>query len=160
MTAGIAEKHPDLAILDPPGRAGILALHADRLGALLEKAGFIEHQHRPVIAQMLDRVAPEIIADPIGVPARARQKLLHPVRRPITGCLGKLPAVLPFQRRHQTAKIGQGPTTRFRTQKMPAKPAAEVIQIPRPTLDLETLCHQRPPPRPPYHTSPAVVLVS
>src|SRR5512134_2131498 len=29
MPAGIAEKHADLAVLDAPGRAGILTLHAN-----------------------------------------------------------------------------------------------------------------------------------
>ena len=34
VPAGIAEEHPDLAVLDPPRRAGILPLHPDRLGPL------------------------------------------------------------------------------------------------------------------------------
>ena len=158
MTTGIAEKHPDLAVFNPAGRAGILALHADRLGPLLEKARFIKHQNSLVITQMLDRIAPQIIANQIGVPARPRQKLLHPVRRPIARRFGKLPAVLPFQRRHQTAKIGNHTPTRLRPQKMMPKPGAKVIQIACPTLNFQTICHRLPPSRQPYHTIPTVVL--
>ena len=59
----------------------------------------------------------DIIANQIGIPARSRQKLLHPVRRAVTRCLGKLPAVLPLQRRHQATKIAQSTTMRFQSKK-------------------------------------------
>src|SRR3954452_17550060 len=44
MAAGIAEEHADLAIPDPAGGAAVLALHASRLLALFQEAGFVEHQ--------------------------------------------------------------------------------------------------------------------
>ena len=46
MAAGIAEKHADLAVLDAPRRAGVLTMHAGRLGAFLEKASLVQHQDR------------------------------------------------------------------------------------------------------------------
>ena len=36
VTAGVGQEHPELAVLDPPGRARILALHPSGLGSLLE----------------------------------------------------------------------------------------------------------------------------
>ena len=49
--AGVGEEHPDLAVLDPPGGARVLALHPGRLGALLEEPGLIHHQHPARVAQ-------------------------------------------------------------------------------------------------------------
>jgi hypothetical protein len=36
----VGQKHAELAILDSPGRAGVLALHASRLGALCRPPGY------------------------------------------------------------------------------------------------------------------------
>ena len=71
MAAGIGEKDTNLAVLDAPGRAGLLTRHAGRLGAFLEKARFIQHQDRIVIAQVLDHIGPQVISDRIGVPVNA-----------------------------------------------------------------------------------------
>lgn len=43
--AGIAEEQTELTVLDPPGGAGILTADINRVGALVEKPGFIDHQH-------------------------------------------------------------------------------------------------------------------
>ncbi len=56
MPSGIAEKDADLAVLDAPGRAGVLALHTDRMGALLHKAGLVQHQHAIGITEVLDDI--------------------------------------------------------------------------------------------------------
>jgi hypothetical protein len=42
--AGIHQLDRDLGVLDPPGGAGVLALHPDRLAALLEIAGLVDDQ--------------------------------------------------------------------------------------------------------------------
>jgi hypothetical protein len=55
--AGVGQEHPDLAVLDPPGRARVLALHPGGLAALLEEPGLIHHQHRLRVAQVLGHIA-------------------------------------------------------------------------------------------------------
>jgi hypothetical protein len=72
MPAGIAEKHPDLAILDASCRSGVLALHSARLVPLFQKAGLVQHQHCLLIAQVLDHIRAQIIAHLIGFPVRPR----------------------------------------------------------------------------------------
>jgi hypothetical protein len=54
---GVGQVDGDLRVLDAPGGAGVLALHPDRGGALLQIAGLIQHQHRARVAQPLDHVA-------------------------------------------------------------------------------------------------------
>ncbi len=43
---GVGEEDPDPAVLDPPRRAAVLPLHADRLATLLEEAGLVDDQDR------------------------------------------------------------------------------------------------------------------
>ena len=114
MAAGVAKENADLAVLDAPRRAGVLAVDAGRLGALLEKAGLIQHQDCVVITQVLDHIGPQIIAERIGVPVDAREELLHAVWRVVAGRLGEVPAVLPLQGSQQALKISQGASARLR----------------------------------------------
>jgi hypothetical protein len=92
--AGVGQEHPDLAVLDPPGGASVLASHPDRLGALLAEPGLIDHQHRSRIAEVLDHIAAQLVADRISIPAGLIQQPLHPVGHELTSMLSQLPAVL------------------------------------------------------------------
>ena len=47
LVRDIGGKHADLAVGDLARRSGVLAAHAARVLALLEKAGLVDHQHRP-----------------------------------------------------------------------------------------------------------------
>ena len=49
--AGVDEVDGDLGVLDPPGRAGVLALDPDGVGALLHVAGLVDHQHRLLVVR-------------------------------------------------------------------------------------------------------------
>ncbi len=102
MRCGIGQVDRDLGVLDPPGGAGVLALHAHRAVALLQVTGLVEHQHRVEVAQGSDDVVTQIVADTVGVPARPRQQILHAVRIGLAGVLSDRPAVLPRQ-------VGQQP---------------------------------------------------
>jgi MmyB-like transcription regulator ligand binding domain len=68
-----------LGVLDPSSGAGVLALHADRGGALLEIAGLVDDQRRLLVAQVLHDMAADVVADGIVVPDRAGQQVLHPI---------------------------------------------------------------------------------
>jgi hypothetical protein len=67
------------------------------LGALLDVAGLVDHQHGLRVGQVLHDVVAQVIAYRVGVPHRAGQQMLHPVRAGFPGVLGDRPAVHPWQ---------------------------------------------------------------
>ena len=95
---GVGQEHRDLGVLDPPRSAGVLALHPDRVHALLHVAGLVDHQHRVRVAEGVDDIAAQIVADRVGVPLRAGTA--DAAARPgsgIAAMLGDRPAVLAIQ---------------------------------------------------------------
>jgi hypothetical protein len=108
---GVGEEHRDLRVLDPPRRAGVLALHANRLTALLDVPSFIDHEDGAGVGEGVDHVAAQVVTDRVGVPLRAGEKMLQPIRREITAMLGDRPAVLAIQTgqhpQHQPASMAQ-----------------------------------------------------
>ncbi len=84
----------DLGVLDSACGAGVLALDANRAGALLHVAGLVDHQHRLVVVQMVHYVAAHVVADGIGVPLRPAEQVLHPVWGSVPNPFGDGPAVL------------------------------------------------------------------
>jgi hypothetical protein len=48
--------------------------------ALLEVPGLIDHQHRARVAEVLDHQGAHVVADPVVVPDRPGQQVLHAVR--------------------------------------------------------------------------------
>ena len=84
--ARIAQEHADLAVLDPPGRAGILPRDTDRVRALLQEAGFIDNQHAIGITKRFDGVRPNQISQTVRLPLAPPEQRLHPVR-PRRPCL-------------------------------------------------------------------------
>jgi len=67
---GIGDKHPDMAVLDPAGGAGVPPLHPHRAGALLQVPGLVDHQHRVGVTQVFHRGVAHVVADGVGVPHR------------------------------------------------------------------------------------------
>jgi hypothetical protein len=65
---------------------------------LLHHPGLIHHQDRLRVAQVLDHVRPQVVADRLGIPVGAPQQMLQGVGRPIPDRLGQLPAVLALDR--------------------------------------------------------------
>src|SRR5215210_3185354 len=155
MAASIGEENADLAVLDAPRRAGGLALDPGRLGALLEKAGLIQHQDRVVVTQVLDHVGAQIIPQRIGVPVNAREELLHAVWRGVAGRLGEVPAVLPLQGGQQALKISQGASARLRTPEPRGNPPSNRLQLLSPVLSFAPARHGSvPPPQAEQRTNP------
>jgi site-specific DNA recombinase len=133
---GVGQEHADLAVLRPPGRPGVLPLHPGRAGALLDKASLIGDQHAIAVTQMPGDVVPDVIADPAGVPVRAAQQPLHPVRADLTRPLGQRPPVLPLQARHQPRHILPDPGPRLRAGEPPRDPLMNPVQLRR-----NEICH-------------------
>jgi hypothetical protein len=131
-SGGIDQVDRDLSVLDAARGAGVLALHPHRLDALLEVPSLIHHQHRPGIAQMLDHIVAQVIADRVLIPHRPSEQVLQPIRAGIAGVLGDRPAVLGWQ-------LGQQPSTnalaRRRGSTRPNRPAS------RPNNSSSPTCH-------------------
>ena len=67
---GVGQIDRDLGVLDPPGGAGVLALHTHRVDSLLEVPGLVNHQDGVRVAQVVDDVPAKVVADQVGVPHR------------------------------------------------------------------------------------------
>ncbi len=78
--AGIDEVDRDLGILDPSGRAGVLALDPDSVDALFHVAGLVDDEHRGFVVEVLDDVFAHVVADGLGIPGGPAQQMLHTVR--------------------------------------------------------------------------------
>ena len=64
----VGGENADLAVRDLARRTRILPRYAARRFALLQKAGFIDYQHRIIVSQMLDNIIAHQIAQCIGIP--------------------------------------------------------------------------------------------
>jgi hypothetical protein len=131
---GIGQVDRDLGVLYPARGSGVLALHAGGGGPLLDIPGLIDHEHRAGVAQMLDDVAAYVIAHPVGIPARPRQKVLHAARRRVPGMLGDGPAVLPGQAGQQPRHERPRPAPRLHPAETMPDTQHYVIQDARPAL--------------------------
>jgi hypothetical protein len=100
--------------------------------ALLDEAGLVQHQHGVRITQLLDDVGLQVVADLLGIPAHAAEKVLHPVGRGIAGTLGQLPAILALHRGQQPAQIGQQASARLDPGEAGRKARAQPLQLRRP----------------------------
>jgi hypothetical protein len=118
---GAGQEHADLGVLDPPGRAAVLALHARRAGALLQEPGLITNQHPSRVTEPGGHEPANIITDRISIPGRGAQQPLHRLRIPMTGLLRQPPAVLALGRRQQPQHELPGGAPRFH----PREPARD-----------------------------------
>lgn len=123
---GIAEKHPDLRVLDPASGAGALALHPDRLHALLQIPRLVDDQYRLRVTEPVDDHRPYAIADSVGVPHRPIQQPLHRVRAGTPSLLRQLPARLDLDVGQQAGHEHRRRPTRLN----PPEPARERIEHP------------------------------
>jgi hypothetical protein len=126
--AGIHQVDGDLGVLDAAGGAGVLALHPSCLGALLEIPGLVDDQHRIGIAEVLHEVVAEVVADPVVVPHRPGEQVLHPVGAGVAGVLGDRPAVLARQVRQQPVHECPGPLAWLHPAEPARHPAQQLLQ--------------------------------
>src|SRR4029077_197847 len=109
---GIGQIHRNLGVLDTPSGAGVLALHPDRMNALVHIPGFVNHEDGPGVTERVDDILTQIISNPVGVPLRPRQQVLQPVGAGVATGFGDRPAILAVQPRnhpeHQLTGMAQG----------------------------------------------------
>jgi hypothetical protein len=107
----IRQIHRHLGVLDAARGTAVLALHPDAVHTLLDVTGLIDHQDRTRVAERIDDVIAQIVADIVGVPAGPCQQVLQPVRSDRAAMLGDRPAILAIQARdhpgHQLARMAQ-----------------------------------------------------
>jgi hypothetical protein len=125
---GVQEVDGDLGVLDAAGGAGVLALHPNRLQALLEVAGLVDDQHRLGIAQVLDHISAHVVADPVVVPYRPTEQVLHPIGAGVPGVLSDRPAVLSWQIGQQPEHERPGPLAWLHPAEPPRDPAQQLLQ--------------------------------
>jgi hypothetical protein len=103
MPEGVGEVDGDLGVLAPAGGAGVLALDANRVRALLQLSGLVHHEHGLLVRQMLQHVAAQVVAEQVGVPLCPPEQVLQPpVRGGVPDVLDYGPAVLARQVREQS----------------------------------------------------------
>src|SRR5580693_4621195 len=94
MARYIGGEYADLTVRDLASRACVLAPHAARRFALLQKARLIKNQHCVRIGQGLQRVVTNNIAQRIGVPPSTSQNRLLAPGAPIARRFRSHPAGL------------------------------------------------------------------
>ena len=151
VPARIAQEHADLAVLDPAGGPCTLSRDAGRLLAFLQKTGLVEHQDGIGIAELFDNIGLQVVPHSVGVPPRARQKLLDTIRRAVAGRFGQLPAVLALDRRQQAAKIGSRSTARLRSPETRRDAIHNIVQTRQPVGNISAHRHGRDPSSPITH---------
>src|SRR5215210_7305905 len=87
LLRGIAEEHADLAVL------------------LLQEAGLVADEHRPLVCEVLDHVLAQVVAYQICVPLRLIEQSLHTIWGAVSNGLGHLPAVLTLHRSGECLQV-------------------------------------------------------
>jgi hypothetical protein len=148
----VGQEHADLGVLDPAGRAGVLARHPGRVRALLDEPGLVPHQHRGGVAQVFDGVLAQVITHAVSVPAGAVEQPLHPIRGQLPGLFSQPPAVLALQRAEQPLQVPKGSAARLDASEPRPDPLVQLDQPvrPHPRLLLGLLDLAARPRRAPY----------
>jgi hypothetical protein len=80
------------------------------------------------MAERLGDVGAHVIADPVVVPHRSAEQVLHPIRGDIPGVLGDRPAVLAWQIRQQPAHERPGVPAWLHPAEPACDPAQQLLQ--------------------------------
>jgi hypothetical protein len=104
----VSGEHADLTVGDLARRAGVLPLHAAGGGALLEKAGLVDHQHGIRCRQGLEGIVAHQITQRVGLPTAAAEHGLLPPGAGIARRLGTHPAGLAPLRPEQPVEERRG----------------------------------------------------
>lgn len=75
--------------------SGVLSCNAAGLAAPLEESCLVNDQHAARVGpEVREYIVAQIVAHPVGIPARDAQQALHTLRIGIADRLGELPAIL------------------------------------------------------------------
>jgi hypothetical protein len=109
LTSATASGIRCLGVLPLTRRARVLAGYPNRLLTLLQKASLIHDEYSAILlAQMLDDVFKQVVADGICVTAGGVQKTLCSLRSALSYLFGHLPAVLALYASEQSSEGAAG----------------------------------------------------
>src|SRR5690606_19459589 len=74
VAAGIACKYTDLAVLDPSGGPGILTADPDRVLALLQEPGLVDHQHAALVTERVGDILAHEVSQMISRPRASSEQ--------------------------------------------------------------------------------------
>src|SRR5829696_439370 len=94
-----------LAVLLLARSTRVLWLNPNRLGPLLQEAGLVADEHRPLVCEVLDHVLAQVVAYQICVPLRLVEQSLHTIWGTVSNSLGHLPAVLTLHRSGECLQV-------------------------------------------------------
>lgn len=129
MFRRVGQERADLRVLRPPGRAGVLALHAGGLEALFQKSGLVADQDTVRVAEMLHHIVTDIVAHPVDVPVRPSQQPLHAVRAGLASLLGQRPPVLTLETSDQPGHVLTSPGPWLGPPEPATDPVTQRIQL-------------------------------
>jgi hypothetical protein len=130
----VGREDPDLAVGDLARRAGVLARHTAGRLALLEKASFVEHQHRVRSGQRLQRTIAHDVAQHVRLPAATAEDRLLPPWPRVARRLGPHPTGLAPLRPEQPIEELTGRRCHPRLGEQRTHPGLDVAQRRRPQL--------------------------
>ena len=136
MPAGVGEEDADLGVLDPARGAGVLPRHAGRAVALLEEPGLVEDQDRVGVAEVLDDIGPQVVADRVGVPVGAAHEVLDAVGVGVADPLGDLPGVLPLHRAEEPGEVGPDAVAGLAAGEAGPDPPGQLVELLPPFADV------------------------
>lgn len=93
IATSIAQKHPNLAILDSANSAAVQASNTSRVQTFLQKASFINDTNS-IISQVVGDIAIQAVAQRISVPIGTTEEVLKAIRIVVTTDFGELPTIL------------------------------------------------------------------
>ena len=106
------------------------------MGALLEEAGLVEDQDGVGIAEGLDDVGPQVVADRVGVPVGPAQQVLDAVGVVVADLLGQLPGVLALHRAQQADEVGPDAVAGLAAGEPGPDPPGDLVELLPPVADL------------------------
>jgi hypothetical protein len=133
---GRGEEDADLRVVDPPGRARVLPGDGRRLGPLLEEPGLVEDQDGVGIADRLDDVGSQVVADRVAIPFGPAHQVRDAVGVGVADRLGDLPGVLPRDRPEQADEVGPDAVTRLAAAEPLSDPSGHLVELLAPFTDL------------------------
>jgi hypothetical protein len=124
-----ARKTPTWQLTVSPAVPVVLAGDAAGFPPLLEEAGLVDDEDASrLVAEVVDDVLPEVVADTVGVPGGSAQQALHAPRPGLPDRLGELPAVLALHPLEQPCQIAPGPFACFGASEAVSDPCVHLRQ--------------------------------
>jgi hypothetical protein len=106
----------------------------------LQEPGLIHDQHAGVVAQLLDHIGSQIIADRVGLPLSGIEQALHATRMWLAELFRQLPAVLALHRSQEALQVPPRPLPDLRAAEPRSEPRMQPVEPRGPRVDRRECC--------------------